>query len=116
MNTIAVYPGSFDPITSGHLDIIERAAHVFDSLIVAVLTNPRKAPLLDVDTRLRVIHEALAATGLPPGRIQVARLAGSSQAANTRSRSTGSTRRTTSASPGASPAVMREAGPPAACP
>ena len=45
MNTIAVYPGSFDPITNGHLDIIERAANVFERLIVAVLANPRKAPL-----------------------------------------------------------------------
>ena len=53
MNTIAVYPGSFDPITNGHLDIIERAAKVFDTLIVAVLANPRKAPLLDVETRIR---------------------------------------------------------------
>ena len=71
MKTIAVYPGSFDPITSGHLDIIERAAHVFDHLIVAVLINPRKAPLLDVDTRLGVIHDALAASGLPHERIEV---------------------------------------------
>ena len=63
MNTVAVYPGSFDPITNGHLDIIERAANVFDRVIVAVLANPRKAPLLDVDTRIRVIREALAATG-----------------------------------------------------
>ena len=71
MKTIAVYPGSFDPITSGHLDIIERAAQVFDTLIVAVLTNPRKAPLLDVDTRIRVIREALVGTGAPPDRIEV---------------------------------------------
>jgi pantetheine-phosphate adenylyltransferase len=41
MNTVAVYPGSFDPITNGHLDIIERAANVFDTVIVAVLANPR---------------------------------------------------------------------------
>ena len=71
MNTIAVYPGSFDPITNGHLDIIERAANVFDTLIVAVLANPRKAPLLDVETRIRVIREALADTGAPPDRIDV---------------------------------------------
>jgi pantetheine-phosphate adenylyltransferase len=71
MNTIAVYPGSFDPITNGHLDIIERAANVFDTLIVAVLANPRKAPLLDVDTRIRVIRDALGDAGAPPGRIQV---------------------------------------------
>ena len=71
MNTIAVYPGSFDPITNGHLDIIERAAKVFDTLIVAVLANPRKAPLLDVETRIRVIREALAETGAPPDRVEV---------------------------------------------
>ena len=71
MNTIAVYPGSFDPITNGHLDIIERAAKVFDTLIVAVLANPRKAPLLDVETRIRVIREALAETGTPPDRVEV---------------------------------------------
>jgi pantetheine-phosphate adenylyltransferase len=71
MNTVAVYPGSFDPITNGHLDIIERAANVFDTLIVAVLANPRKAPLLDVDTRMRVIRDALAETSVAPERIAV---------------------------------------------
>ena len=71
MNTIAVYPGSFDPITNGHLDIIERAAKVFDTLIVAVLANPRKAPLLDVETRIRVIREALTETDTRTGRIEV---------------------------------------------
>ena len=67
MNTVAVYPGSFDPITNGHLDIIERAANVFGRLIVAVLANPRKAPLLDVETRIRVIRDALADVGRRTG-------------------------------------------------
>jgi pantetheine-phosphate adenylyltransferase len=71
MNSVAVYPGSFDPITNGHLDIIERAANVFDRLIVAVLANPRKAALLDVDVRIRVIRDALADAGAPPDRIEV---------------------------------------------
>jgi pantetheine-phosphate adenylyltransferase len=71
MNTIAVYPGSFDPITNGHLDIIERAAKVFETLVVAVLANPRKAALLDVDTRIRVIRDALAASAVPSDRIEV---------------------------------------------
>ena len=44
MNTVAVYPGSFDPITNGHLDIVARALAVFDSVVVAVLANPRKTP------------------------------------------------------------------------
>ncbi|MEA2620962.1 MAG: pantetheine-phosphate adenylyltransferase [Chloroflexota bacterium] len=71
MNTIAVYPGSFDPITNGHLDIIERAAKVFETLIVAVLANPRKAALLDVETRIGVIRAALVAAAVPSERIEV---------------------------------------------
>ena len=51
---IAVYPGSFDPITNGHLDVVRRAARVFDRVVVAVLGNPRKSPLLDADTRVAV--------------------------------------------------------------
>jgi pantetheine-phosphate adenylyltransferase len=58
---IAVYPGSFDPITDGHLDVVRRASRVFDRVVIAVLGNPRKAPLLDVDARVAVIREALAA-------------------------------------------------------
>jgi len=65
MNTIAVYPGSFDPITNGHLDIVARAAAVFDKVIVAVLANPRKTPLLSVETRMAVIREVLAADTRP---------------------------------------------------
>jgi pantetheine-phosphate adenylyltransferase len=71
MNHVAVYPGSFDPVTNGHLDIIARAANVFETVIVAVLANPRKAPLLDVDTRIRVIREALAGNGPMSGRVDV---------------------------------------------
>ena len=59
MNTIAVYPGSFDPITNGHLDIVARAAAVFDAVIIGVLANPRKTPLLAVETRIQVIRAAL---------------------------------------------------------
>jgi pantetheine-phosphate adenylyltransferase len=65
MNTIAVYPGSFDPITNGHLDIVARAATVFDRVIIGVLANPRKMPLLPVETRIAVIEEALRATAAP---------------------------------------------------
>lgn len=70
--SVAVYPGSFDPATNGHLDIIERAAAVFDQVIVAVLANPRKTPLLTVERRIAVIREALRAAGTAPERIEVA--------------------------------------------
>jgi len=58
---IAVYPGSFDPITNGHLDVVRRAARVFDRVVVAVLANPRKSPLLDADHRVTVIRASIAA-------------------------------------------------------
>lgn len=69
---VAVYPGSFDPVTNGHVDIVRRALSVFDRVVVAVLQNPRKAPLLDGPTRVRVLREALDAAGLPAGRVDVA--------------------------------------------
>jgi pantetheine-phosphate adenylyltransferase len=69
---VAVYPGSFDPITNGHVDIIGRAAKVFDRVIVGVLANPRKTPLLPVDERMRVIRAALADDGVPSDRLEVA--------------------------------------------
>ncbi len=52
---IGIYPGTFDPITRGHLDIIERGIRLFDTLIVAVASNPGKAPLFDVNERLEII-------------------------------------------------------------
>jgi pantetheine-phosphate adenylyltransferase len=69
--SLAVYPGSFDPITNGHLDIVERAAAVFDTVVVAVLANPRKAPLLTVEQRISVIRAALAAHRVPDDRVEV---------------------------------------------
>lgn len=68
---VAVYPGSFDPVTNGHIDIVRRALSVFDRVVVAVLQNPRKAPLLDTATRVRVLRESLDAAGLPVGRADV---------------------------------------------
>ncbi|MGH2511768.1 MAG: pantetheine-phosphate adenylyltransferase [Candidatus Limnocylindrales bacterium] len=56
---IAVYPGSFDPITFGHLDVARRAAAVFDRVVFAVLTNPGKVALLSVTERLDVIRESV---------------------------------------------------------
>jgi len=55
---VAVYPGSFDPITQGHMDIIERAAKQFDTLIVGVLNNLSKNPLFTVQERMDMIREA----------------------------------------------------------
>ena len=54
----AVYPGSFDPVTFGHLDIIERAAAIFDELTVSVLNNKVKTPLFSVEERVNILKEA----------------------------------------------------------
>jgi pantetheine-phosphate adenylyltransferase len=69
----AVYPGSFDPITLGHLDVLHRAAGVFDRVVVAVLVNPRKAPVAEAEGRAAAIREAITST-LPDlaGRVEVA--------------------------------------------
>lgn len=58
--TIAVYPGSFDPLTYGHLDIIQRSSKVVDHLIVAVLHNAQKQPLFSVDERKALISEVVS--------------------------------------------------------
>jgi pantetheine-phosphate adenylyltransferase len=57
--SVAIYPGSFDPITNGHLDVIDRGRKIFDRLIVAVLRNPNKAPLFTVEERKIMIEEAV---------------------------------------------------------
>ena len=59
MKKIAVYPGSFDPITNGHLDLIHRALEFVDELIIAILTNPEKSPLFSVKERMRLIEHVL---------------------------------------------------------
>jgi len=69
--TIAVYPGSFDPITNGHLDIVARAATVFDTVVIGVLANPRKSPLLPVADRIAVIEASLIAAGAAMDRLVV---------------------------------------------
>jgi pantetheine-phosphate adenylyltransferase len=54
MSTLAVYPGSFDPLTNGHLDIISRGARLFDRIVVAVLANAEKSPLFTIDERVEI--------------------------------------------------------------
>ena len=57
MPTLAVYPGSFDPLTNGHVDIITRGARIFDRIIVAILINAEKAPLFEMTERLEIAKE-----------------------------------------------------------
>lgn len=56
---IAIYPGTFDPITNGHLSILTRALKIFDKLIIAILNNPQKAPLFSLDERISLIKQVL---------------------------------------------------------
>lgn len=59
MSKIAVYPGSFDPVTNGHLDLIERALNIFENIIVAVSEHPRKGLFFTVKERLEMLKEAV---------------------------------------------------------
>lgn len=61
MERLAIYPGSFDPVTNGHLDIIERGLKLFDRIIVAVLHNISKKPLFSVDERVELLKESVRA-------------------------------------------------------
>jgi pantetheine-phosphate adenylyltransferase len=72
---IAVYPGTFDPVTLGHLDIAARALHMCDRLIIAVGDNRNKNPLFSVEERVALIHESLLGLELN-GRVQVDRFSG----------------------------------------
>ena len=65
---VAVYPGSFDPVTYGHLDIIKRASLMFDEVIVAVMCNSAKTPLFTLDERVKMLEESLK--GLDNVRIE----------------------------------------------
>ena len=59
-DNIAIYPGSFDPLTSGHVDIIRRGSHVFDRIVVGILLNLDKSPLFTVDERVHIAREVFA--------------------------------------------------------
>jgi pantetheine-phosphate adenylyltransferase len=68
----AIYPGSFDPITNGHLDVIERASRLFDEIIVAVAYNEGKHPLFSIEERMLLLGEVLA----PMGNVRIAQFDG----------------------------------------
>ena len=63
MSRVAVFPGSFDPMTMAHLDVARRAAALFDRLVIGVLHNPKKAPLFSVEERVAMIGESVAEFG-----------------------------------------------------
>ncbi|MDX1654454.1 MAG: pantetheine-phosphate adenylyltransferase [Candidatus Competibacteraceae bacterium] len=60
MNIVAIYPGTFDPITNGHIDLIERGARMFDRLVVAVAANPGKSPLFTPEERVDMVRQVLS--------------------------------------------------------
>ncbi len=64
MKKIAIYPGTFDPITNGHLDIIKRASHIFDTLLVAVAKSTSKSPCFDLQSRTTMVQESIRQTNL----------------------------------------------------
>ncbi len=64
---IGIYPGTFDPVTNGHLDVLRRAARMFDEVIVAVAKNEAKSPMFDTQTRVRLFQENVAT--IPNARV-----------------------------------------------
>jgi pantetheine-phosphate adenylyltransferase len=59
MEKVAIYPGSFDPVTNGHLDIVERGLTIFDKIIVAIMHNPAKQSLFSIDERVEMLKESM---------------------------------------------------------
>lgn len=60
MSVVAVYPGTFDPVTNGHSDLVQRASRLFDHVIVAIAANPTKAPLFDLDHRVAMAKKVFS--------------------------------------------------------
>jgi len=60
MSVVAVYPGTFDPVTNGHADLVARASRLFDKVVVAIAASPSKAPLLELDHRIALAEEVLS--------------------------------------------------------
>ena len=63
MSVIAVYPGTFDPVTNGHSDLVQRAARLFDTVIVAIAANPAKTPLFNLESRVDMAMQVLSGLG-----------------------------------------------------
>jgi len=59
MKRSAIYPGTFDPITLGHMDVVTRGLKVFDRIVIGVAENPKKGPMFDLETRLSMVRESL---------------------------------------------------------
>ena len=74
MPSLAVYPGSFDPITLGHVDIIERCSKIVDELHVLVVHNPEKSPMFSSAKRIELIQESLKEAGVSSANIEVTEL------------------------------------------
>ncbi len=72
MTTLAIYPGTFDPITNGHINVIERAVEVFDEVVVAVASSLRKSPYIAFEERLQLVAEVVE----PIQNVRVAELSG----------------------------------------
>ncbi|MDQ6955932.1 MAG: pantetheine-phosphate adenylyltransferase [Mariprofundaceae bacterium] len=60
MKRTAIYPGTFDPITLGHVDVVTRGLKVFDRIVIGVAENPKKGPMFDLETRLTMVRETFA--------------------------------------------------------
>jgi pantetheine-phosphate adenylyltransferase len=75
MPTLAVYPGSFDPITLGHVDIIERSSKIVDELHVLVVHNPEKTPRFSSAQRIQLIQDSLKESGVDTSKITITELA-----------------------------------------